>query len=78
MELKEENIEQKDDKWVLTTIYEFDTIEKAEEHLRDLEEIDASNKEFKDNEQLIEELNAKIEELLREVGFEIGGVEILA
>lgn len=77
MELIQENIDNKDDKWLLTTVYEFDTKEAAEEYLDELKEIESSNQEILNNKKLIDELNAKVEELLREVGQDIEGLEIL-
>ena len=67
---------QKKDKWVLTTTYEFDTEEEAMVYLETLKQ-DLALDEFINKNFTIEEFDAKVRELLREVGHEIDGVEVL-
>ena len=70
-------IDTKEDKYVLTVVYEFNTEDEAKEYIRDLEDIEESNKELLDNKKLIDILNAQIETLLKEAKCDIEGVEIL-
>ena len=75
--LKYHTIDTKEDKYVLTVVYEFNTEDEAKEYIRDLEDIEESNKELLDNKKLIDILNAQIETLLKEAKCDIEGVEIL-
>jgi len=64
------------DKWYLDATFEFDTEKEAIEYLEALKQ-DIALGEYINEHFSMEEFDAKVKELLREIGYKIDGVEIL-